>query len=116
MINDPLNNYCCGNGGGAQVMPYEEERLQHGRFKAEQIKNTGAELVIAPCHNCQYQIANFLPKHCDLGNFKASKYLWEVVSDSLIYEPWGPEEMAAAHAAREAQFERFGVELEMEEI
>lgn len=113
MINDPLNNYCCGNGGGAQVMPYEEERLKHGRFKAEQIKATGAELVIAPCHNCHHQIAHFLPKHCDLGDsYRQTKFLWEVIADSLIYEPWSEAEVAAAHAARDEQFARFGLELE----
>jgi len=113
MVNDPLNNYCCGNGGGAQVMPYEAERVKHGQYKADQIKASGAALVIAPCHNCREQIRNFLPKHCDLGdNYQETKYLWEVIADSLIYEPWSPEEIAAAHQARDEQFAKFGVELE----
>lgn len=112
MINDPLNNYCCGNGGGAQVMPYEAERLKHGQYKANQIKATGAELVIAPCHNCRDQIKKFLAKNCDMGNYQNTKYLWEVIADSLIYDPWSPAEIEAAHQARDAQFARFGVELE----
>jgi hypothetical protein len=30
-------------------------------------------------------------------------------------EPWSEEEIEAAHAERDAQFERFGVEMEEEE-
>ena len=93
MVNDPLNNYCCGNGGGMQVMPNETERLEHGQFKADQIKASGAELVISPCHNCREQIKNFLGKKCDMGNYKDTKYLWEVIADSLIYEPWSEAEI-----------------------
>ncbi|MBM4289829.1 MAG: (Fe-S)-binding protein [Deltaproteobacteria bacterium] len=112
MCVDPLNNYCCGNGGGAQVMPYEAERLKHGQYKAEQIKATGAELVISPCHNCRDQILKFLGKHCDMGKYRTTKYLWEVIADSLIYEPWSPAEIQAAHQARDEQFARFEVVLE----
>jgi dimethylglycine catabolism B len=113
MCNDPLNNYCCGNGGGAQVMPNEIERLAHGQFKADQIKASGAELVIAPCHNCREQIKNFLGKKCDMGsNYQETKYLWEVIADSLVYEPWSPVEIEAAHQARDEQLARFGVELD----
>jgi Fe-S oxidoreductase len=109
---DPLNDFCCGNGGGAQVMPNETERLAHGQFKADQIKATGAELVIAPCHNCRDQIKNFLPKQCDMGNYQETKYLWEVIADALVYEPWSAEKIEAAHQARDEQLARFGVELE----
>ena len=42
------NNYCCGAGGGAWAMPYSEERIFYGRKKAEQIQQTGAEIVVAP--------------------------------------------------------------------
>jgi Fe-S oxidoreductase len=44
-------NYCCGRGGGAWGMPYSDERIYYGRVKAQQIRDTGAKLVIAPCHN-----------------------------------------------------------------
>ena len=95
-----------------QVMPNETERLEHGQFKADQIKASGAELVISPCHNCREQIKNFLGKKCDMGNYQDTKYLWEVIADSLIYEPWSEAEIEAAHQARDEQFARFGVELE----
>jgi hypothetical protein len=34
------------------------------------------------------------------------------VSESLVIEPWGEEEIKKSHAERDAQFERDGVELE----
>ena len=48
MIDDPLNNLCCGAGGGAWAMPYDAERLAYGKMKADQIKATGAEIVDSP--------------------------------------------------------------------
>ena len=48
MCDDPMNNLCCGAGGGAWAMPYDEERLAYGKMKADQIKATGAEIVVAP--------------------------------------------------------------------
>ncbi len=48
MIDDPLNNLCCGAGGGAWAMPYDEERLAYGKMKADQIKATGAEIGHRP--------------------------------------------------------------------
>ena len=122
MIDDPLNNLCCGAGGGAWAMPYEKERMDYSKVKADQIRNTGAELVIAPCHNCRDQILKGLgPEHkkgtpgFDMGNYSETLYLWELVANCLDYEPWSEEEQAKAHALRDAQFERDGVELEEEE-
>ncbi len=84
MCDDSMNNLCCGAGGGAWAMPYDEERLAYGKMKADQIKDTGAEIVIAPCHNCRDQIMKGLAatKKCtmDMGNYKETLYLWELVS------------------------------------
>ena len=74
--------YCCGAGGGAWAMPFAEERVFYGRVKARQIQESGAELVIAPCHNCRDQIMKSLTKEYDLHI--EVKYLWELVADSLI--------------------------------
>ncbi len=84
MIPGWEGNYCCGAGGGAWAMPFREERVFHGRFKARQIANTGAKLVIAPCHNCRDQILKSLRKEYDLD--VQVKYLWELVADSLVLE------------------------------
>lgn len=46
-------NYCCGGGGGFNgIGRYRPQRNVALRKKLEQIKATGAKLVIAPCHNC----------------------------------------------------------------
>jgi len=74
--------YCCGAGGGAWAMPFNDERVFYGRTKARQISGSGAELIVAPCHNCRDQIMKSLNKEYDLGI--EVKYLWELVSDSLI--------------------------------
>jgi Fe-S oxidoreductase len=120
MIDDPMNNLCCGAGGGAWAMPYDEERLAYGKMKADQIKATGAEIVVAPCHNCRDQIMKGLGGEAkkgkmDMGNYEETLYLWEMVANILDYEPWSEAEIEAAHAARDAQFERDGIELEEEE-
>ncbi|UCD88179.1 MAG: Fe-S oxidoreductase, partial [Desulfobacterales bacterium] len=62
MIDSPVDNLCCGAGGGAWAGPYAKERIDYGKWKADQIKATAAELVIAPCHNCRDQIMKSLTK------------------------------------------------------
>jgi len=116
MYPPDMNNYCCGAGGGAWAMPYDKERIYYGRVKAKQILDTGAELLIAPCHNCRDQIMKGLTKEYQLPI--ETMYTWELVAESLVVEPWNEEEIAQATTLRDAQFERDGVvmeELEEEE-
>lgn len=86
MYPNRVNNFCCGAGGGAWASPYAEERIFYGRTKAKQIIDTGAKLLIAPCHNCRDQIMKSLRKEFDFEDVEV-KYLWELVADSLIIEP-----------------------------
>jgi Fe-S oxidoreductase len=86
MYPNRANNFCCGAGGGAWASPYVEERIFYGRTKAKQIKDTGAKLLVAPCHNCRDQIMKSLRKEFDFMDVEV-KYLWELVADSLILEP-----------------------------
>ncbi|GBC62331.1 ferredoxin [Desulfonema ishimotonii] len=51
------HNYCCCAGGGVINCgpPFRNKRVVSDRVKAEQLmaaKEKGAEVVIAPCHNC----------------------------------------------------------------
>ncbi|WP_291320585.1 electron transfer complex ferredoxin TmcB [Desulfonatronospira sp.] len=48
------HNYCCCAGGGVINCgpPHKMTRVHGNRIKAEQLKATGAKIVIAPCHNC----------------------------------------------------------------
>lgn len=61
-------NQCCGGGGGFVPMggPYKRRRMESGRVKAEQIRATGAKIVVAPCHNCFDQIKDLTTEY-DLG-------------------------------------------------
>jgi Fe-S oxidoreductase len=79
------NNHCCGGGGGAWASPYVEERIFYGRVKAKQIMDTGAKLLIAPCHNCRDQIMKSLRKEYGMMDLEV-KYLWELVADSLVLD------------------------------
>ncbi len=58
-------NYCCGGGGG--TVSIDEIRNFRtaigGRKKAEQIRDTGARYVIAPCANCKKQLAEIIEDH-----------------------------------------------------
>jgi len=56
------HNLCCGGGGGlVSVDEIHEYRMETaGRKKAEQLKATGADLVITPCANCKKQIEEIL--------------------------------------------------------
>lgn len=47
------HNYCCGGGGGFNgVGLFRPQRNKALITKRDQILNSGAKLVIAPCHNC----------------------------------------------------------------
>jgi Fe-S oxidoreductase len=107
------NNFCCGGGGGAWALPYSKERIYYGRKKAEQIKETEAELVVAPCHNCRDQIMKSLTKEYELPI--ETFYLWELLAEAIIIEPWSEEEIEKAHAEAKAQWDEFGIEEEEEE-
>src|SRR5208337_4598739 len=46
-------NFCCTGGGGAMSMSeYTPRRLKSAIVKAEQLKATGAKVVVTTCHNC----------------------------------------------------------------
>ncbi|MBN2326621.1 MAG: (Fe-S)-binding protein [Candidatus Omnitrophica bacterium] len=51
-------NYCCGGGGGTVSVDevYDYRMKVSGKIKADQIRATGAEIVVAPCANCKKQL------------------------------------------------------------
>ena len=72
----------CGGGGGMLAMSeYNERRLKIGSIKAEQIRNTGAEVVISPCHNCIDQLSQINQTY-KLG--VEIKSVAEIVADALV--------------------------------
>jgi Fe-S oxidoreductase len=58
MTPNRTENYCCGGGGG--TVSIDEIRSTRtgpmGKRKADQIRNTGAQIVISPCANCKKQL------------------------------------------------------------
>jgi Fe-S oxidoreductase len=74
--------FCCGGGGGQLAMgEYNERRLKTGKLKADQIKATGAQVVITPCHNCVDQLMQ-LNSTYKLGVH--IKTVAEIVADAVI--------------------------------
>ena len=58
MTPNRTENYCCGGGGGTvsidEIRAFRTGPL--GRRKADQIRATGAKLLVAPCANCKKQL------------------------------------------------------------
>ena len=74
-------NYCCGGGGGlASTGDYGQLRITMGKKKAEQIRQTGAKVVVTNCFNCMTQIRD-LSKAYELGI--EVKSIVELVAESL---------------------------------
>jgi Fe-S oxidoreductase len=78
------NQYCCGGGGGTLLTPYRDERIHYARRKMEQIKRTGAKMLVVPCHSCHGQIKAVAETY-GMPDLRV-KYLWEVVADILIID------------------------------
>ena len=58
MTPNRAQNYCCGGGGGTvsidEIRKFRTGPM--GRRKADQIRATGAKIVVAPCANCKKQL------------------------------------------------------------
>ena len=82
MTPNRAENFCCGGGGGQLAMArYKNRRIQSGGMKAEQIKASGAKVVVAPCHNCIDQLME-LNKEYKLN--VQIKTVAEMVADALV--------------------------------
>jgi len=79
-----IDNFCCGGGGGQLAMSeYNERRMKIAELKADQIRRTGAAVVVTPCHNCIDQLIQ-INSAFKLG--VQIKTLAEIVADALILE------------------------------
>jgi len=79
-----IDNFCCGGGGGQLAMSeYNERRMKVAEIKANQIRKTGAKIVVTPCHNCVDQLTQ-INVHFKLG--VQIKTLAEIVADALILD------------------------------
>lgn len=67
MIPNREHNYCCAAGGGViNCGPiFKESRLKGNKIKAEQLRRTGAKIIVSPCHNCHSGLEDIV-KYYDL--------------------------------------------------
>lgn len=107
------NNFCCGAGGGNWPMPFEKESAYHARHKYRQIKDSGAHVVVVGCSNCRDQMMKRIPKYYPDCDYEV-KYIWQLVAETLVLDPWSEQEVARAEAEAKAQWDRLGVEMEEE--
>ena len=67
MTPNRLQSFCCGGGAGlVAVAEWSETRIKAGKPKADQIRQTGAKIVVTSCDNCRHQITE-LNEHYNLG-------------------------------------------------
>jgi CheY-like chemotaxis protein len=77
-------NYCCTGGGGAMSMSeYTPRRLKSGIIKANQLKATGAKIVVTSCHNCVDGLTDLI-RHYKLG--MQVTQLVNLVANALVVE------------------------------
>jgi Fe-S oxidoreductase len=74
-------NFCCGGGGGLGASTdYAQKRIEMGKTKVEQIRQTGAKVVATGCFNCMTQIRDLI-KAYEMG--VEVKSIVELVADAL---------------------------------
>ncbi|MCF8112208.1 MAG: (Fe-S)-binding protein [Desulfobacteraceae bacterium] len=82
------HNFCCGAGGGVINCgpPFKNKRVKSNSIKAEQLasaKAKGAEVVIAPCHNCHGGLEDII-NHYELG--MEIKFLADILYECMKKE------------------------------
>jgi Fe-S oxidoreductase len=86
------HNYCCAAGGGVINCgpPWKLSRMKSIRVKAEQFAETGAELIVTPCHNCHSGIEDII------GHYKLGMHV-KFISELLVKAiDLGQDKQAAA--------------------
>ncbi len=84
MYPNRAENYCCTGGGGAMSMSeYTNRRLKSAKVKADQLKETGASIVVTSCHNCVDGLTDVI-RHYKLG--MQVTQLVNLVSNALVVE------------------------------
>jgi Fe-S oxidoreductase len=82
MYPNRAENYCCTGGGGAMSMAeYRPRRLKSAKVKADQLKATGANIVVTSCHNCVDGLTDLI-NHYKL-DMKVTQ-LVNLVADALV--------------------------------
>lgn len=82
------NNICCGGGGGTvsidEIRPYRT--TIGGKLKADQIRKSGCEILVAPCANCKKQLRELVEDQgidCQIVGLHDLIYKAIIFDDSL---------------------------------
>ena len=82
MYPNRAENFCCTGGGGAMSMAeYTPRRLKSAKVKADQLKATGAKIVVTSCHNCVDGLSDLI-RHYKLD--MEVTQLVNLVADALV--------------------------------
>jgi len=83
MSPEPKYNWCCGGGGGLVALGDEtlDFRMKSARVKADQVKETGANILATACENCHTQLDN-LNDHYKMN--VDVRFLSSMVADALV--------------------------------
>ena len=95
------NNICCGGGGGTvsidEIRPYRT--TIGGKLKADQIRKSGCDILVAPCANCKKQLRELVEDqgiNCQVVGLHDLIYKAIVFDESLVVKkeenPAGKEE------------------------
>jgi len=76
------HNYCCNAGGGVINCgpPFKNKRVVSNAVKAKQIADTGAEILITPCHNCHSGMEDII-SHYNVNMH--TKFLSEIIYEVM---------------------------------
>ena len=98
MYPNRAENYCCTGGGGAMSMSeYTPRRLKSAKVKADQLRATGAKIVVTSCHNCVDGLSDLI-RHYRL-DMKVTQ-LVNLVANAAVVEVRPQVPVAAEAAAR----------------
>jgi len=83
MSPDPRYNWCCGGGGGLVALGEDtlDFRMKSSRVKVDQVKQSGAKVLVTACENCHTQLSN-LNEHYQMG--VEVLFLSSLVADALV--------------------------------
>ena len=82
MTPNRVQSFCCGGGAGLVALDeWNESRIQSGKVKADQIRETGAKIVVTSCDNCRHQMIE-LSDHFGLDVTVCS--LSEMTANALV--------------------------------
>jgi Fe-S oxidoreductase len=76
-------NWCCGGGGGLVVAGDKDFRMMSAKVKADQLRDTGANILATGCENCHSQLSD-VNEHYELG--MDVQFVSAMVAEALVTE------------------------------